>query len=94
MQLGQVGVGQDKNQVGVGAEVELLHAQAPQGDDHQLVPGRVVEIGRGMRFADQLKRQPEAGGDGCVGQGRGALERLKHGGLEADRFGLEAEHLA
>ena len=88
--LARVGIGHDEHQVGVRAQVELAHAQAPQCDHHHLVRRRVGS-GRGRRRLGE--RDPVGGGDHLVGQRRRLFQRGEDGGGFQNALALDAQHL-
>ncbi len=89
-----VAFGEGEDEVGVGAEVELAHAEAAEGDDHHLVGGLVAIAGGRVLAAGLFDGHTVGGADGGVGEIGGAFEGFEDGSRKADAGGLDAEHFA
>ncbi len=89
-----VAFGEGEDEVGVGAEVELAHAEAAEGDDHHLVARLVAVADWWVLDAGLFDGHAVGGADGGVGEVGGAFEGFEDGCREADAGGLDAEHFA
>ena len=87
-------VGEHEQQVGVGGQIELAHAEPAQRDDHELL-ARPVRLSRGrMSHADLFDGHAVGCGDGGVGQIRGNLQSVENRHAKAQAGGLNAKHFA
>src|SRR5207302_5187207 len=92
------GIRNDEEQVGVGANVEFTHAQAPERYNHhfalRLLKGLALGCVSVSMCDSAFETDPVCARDHEFSQRRCAIERLKDWLRQADTAGLDGEHLA